>query len=344
MRRVAAAALGVTMGLSICTTSLVARADADSDAQDLFVRGRDLREKGDLAGAVTLFRKANSLAPNRLGSLRNVAECEEQLGHYASSRRAWLELKRQLLTNRDAKYETWSKDAEDAAARLLPKVAQLTLEVTVKRPDGEGPVMASQGQGGGVEITINGEALPLALAATTLDRDPGHFDIRVAGKDVEAPATQSLDLTAGASKTVKLRVVLKPPPPPDAPVFIEHMHPRRVAGFVTLGFGAASLIASSVTFALRQGALGDLETACPKYETQPCPRSASSAVSKGETMSTLTTVFLISGGVLAATGLTLVLASPDIKEPSAANPKPIAKTSLRLSPAWGGLMLDGGFP
>ena len=46
-------------------------ADADSDAQDLFVRGRDLRGKKDCAGAVDLFRKANGLAPQRLGSLRN---------------------------------------------------------------------------------------------------------------------------------------------------------------------------------------------------------------------------------------------------------------------------------
>lgn len=335
----------LALGVAVCATPSIAHADADADAQDLFVRGRDLREKGDPAGAATLFRKAYGLAPSRLGSLRNLAECEEQLGHFASARRAWLELGRALLTNRDPKYDTWAKDADDAAARLLPKVAQLTLEVFVKRVDGTGPVTAADGAKGSVEITINGEVLPIALAATRLDRDPGHFEIRVGGKDVEAPAAQSVDLVAGGSKTVKLVVVLKPPPPADVAPASEHMHPRRVAGFVTLGVGAASFITAGVTFALRSGALRDLEGKCPAYETKPCPREVSDIVSRGQTMSTLTTVFLISGGVLAATGLTLVLASPDVQEPAnkaGRTPRP-SRPSLQVTPGFGGVMLEGGF-
>lgn len=333
--------LPVSLGFAASTFAPVARADADSDAQDLFVRGRDLREKGDFAGAAALFRKANALAPARLGSLRNLAECEEQLGHFASSRRAWLELRRGLLTNKDPKYDPWAKDADDAAARLLPKVAQLTLDVIVQRVDGEGPVKPAER---GVEITINGETLPLSLAATTLDRDPGHYDIRVAGKDVETPAAQAIDLSAGATRSIKLRVVLKPPPV-DPVETTERMHPRRVAGFVTLGIGGATLIGSAVTFALRQGALSDLESACKNYETGPCPRTVESTVSKGKTMSTLTTVFLISGGVLAATGLTLVLASPDIQEPVRRNAMrmPSLRLTPSLSPSMGGLLFEGGF-
>ena len=55
-------------------------ADAESDAKDLFARGRELRNKGDCANASPLFYKAWRIFPSGLGNLRNYAECEEQLG------------------------------------------------------------------------------------------------------------------------------------------------------------------------------------------------------------------------------------------------------------------------
>jgi hypothetical protein len=97
-----------------------ARADTRSDAQDLFARGRELRLRGDCANAVPLFQRAFDLYPAGLGSLRNVAECEESLGHLASAREAWLDLGRALLANGDPKYRGWALDAEQGAERLRP--------------------------------------------------------------------------------------------------------------------------------------------------------------------------------------------------------------------------------
>jgi hypothetical protein len=98
--------LAVPVALGLVLYPCTSYADADADAQDLFVRARDLRAKNDCAGAVPLFRKANDLAPARLGSLRNVAECEETLGHFASARRAWLELGRGLLVTKETSKTT----------------------------------------------------------------------------------------------------------------------------------------------------------------------------------------------------------------------------------------------
>jgi hypothetical protein len=95
-----------------------ARADGLGEAQDLFARGRELRLRGDCANAVPLFRRAFDVYPAGLGGLRNLAECEESLGHLASARRAWLDLKRALLANRDPKYSGWVADAEQGAERL----------------------------------------------------------------------------------------------------------------------------------------------------------------------------------------------------------------------------------
>ncbi len=97
-----------------------ARADGLADGQALFARGRDLRLRGDCANAVPFFRRASEVYPAGLGSLRNLAECEESLGHLAPARRAWLDLGHALLSNHDPKYSGWALDAEQGAERLRP--------------------------------------------------------------------------------------------------------------------------------------------------------------------------------------------------------------------------------
>src|SRR5579872_5553668 len=93
------------VGLSL--TPRGARADAPSDARDLFDRARKIRGEGDCASAVALFREAYAVYPPGLGSLRNVAECEQALGHFALARRAWLDLGRAASTSTERKYEGW---------------------------------------------------------------------------------------------------------------------------------------------------------------------------------------------------------------------------------------------
>lgn len=324
---------------ALITVASPAHADADADAQDLFVRGRELRANAKCGEAVPLFRKANDLAPTRLGSLRNIAECEEQLSHYASARRAWLELGRGLLVTKDAtKYDGWSKDAQEAAARLKPMVAELRVDVVVVRRNGEGPAQP----GDGTTLTMNGEAVPVALYGTVLEKDPGKYTI-VAEAPNAAPVEQVVALTAGGSREVRMRVVLKGPAPavsdPPPPAYTTRTSPRRTVGYVGVGVGVASLAAAGVTLALRQGALSDLETACPGYATGPCPTSVASIVSRGEAMSTLTTVFGVAGAAIAATGLVLVLASPDERVPLGATPAP----RVAITPTPGGAELTWRF-
>lgn len=97
-----------------------ARADAQSDARELFDRARKIRLAGDCAGALPVFREAYDAYPAGLGSLRNVAECEQALGHVASARRAWLDLEHAASTTAEPKYQGWAQDAALAAAQLAP--------------------------------------------------------------------------------------------------------------------------------------------------------------------------------------------------------------------------------
>ncbi len=303
------------LGTAIVAPS-VARADPASDAKDLFARGRDLRAAGDCNGAVGLFRKASDLFPSGLGSLRNLAECEEQLGHFASSRRAWLDLKRSLVTEDAHKYEGWTQDADLAAARLAPKVARVTIDVNVVRPDG------SAADPRAIDVTLDGEPLAPALLGTALDRDPGRHVVRAAGARVHDPQQKVIDLAAGAASRVALRVVVTPDKVdpndvvPVAPAGSGASVPadddasraratRRTVGWIAVGVGGAALVGAGISLAFRQSALSDVNSACPR--DTGCNPSLQSTASRGQTATTLFDVLGPVGLVCVGGGLALVL-------------------------------------
>ena len=305
-------AFGMALGLATLGGATTARADAESDAKDLFARAKDMRTAGDCAGAVPLFRKAYKVYPTGLGSLRNMAECEEQLGHYASARRAWLDIKRALVTlPADTKYDGWDKDAETAAARLKPKVATVFVDVTLKSPAGEGPATEKSG----VEVIVNGENLGTNLVGAPLERDPGTYRVRVQAKYAQ-PVEGEVALGAGDTKHLTLHLVQVPPEKPaaDNVVEVDTGKGKRTAGIVLIGVGAAALIGSGITFLIRSGAKSDVEDKCPLHTN--CDLSLSDTVDKGKLMSTLTTILFPVGLVVAGTGVALFVWGNNSKEPA----------------------------
>ena len=303
-----------------------ASADPESDAKDLFQRARDLRSKNDCAGAVPLFRKAYKVYPNGLGSLRNVAECEETLGHYASARRAWLDIKRALVTIApDAKYDGWDKEAQDAAARLQPKVATVFVDVVVKSPQGEGPANEKTG----LEVFVNGENLGTNLVGTPLERDPGAYRIRVQAQHA-TPVEQEVALTAGDNKRVTLRLVQSPPEQP--PELVDTGKGKRTAGYVMLGVGGAALIGGVVTLLLRQGAISDVDDKCSTKTN--CDPSLQDTVDRGKLMSTLTSILIPVGALGVAAGVGFVVWGNNSKDaaPAGATASAARGSSLTVMP------------
>jgi len=326
--------VGAAVGLAALSAAPTARADAESDAKDLFARARDLRTKGDCAGAVPLFRKAYKVYPNGLGSLRNVAECEEQIGHYASSRRAWLDIKRALVTMaQDPKYDGWEKDAQDAAARLQPKIATVFVDVIVKSPQGEGPATEKSG----VEVFVNGENLGTNLVGTPLERDPGNYKVRVQAQ-YTSPVETEVALGAGDAKHVTLRLVQTPPATPAAGtpeqpgalIDVDTGKGKRTAGIVLIGVGAAALVGSGITFLVRAGAKSDLDDKCPSHTG--CSPDLQSTVDKGKLMSTLTSILFPVGLVAAGTGVGLFIWGSNSKETA---PPPASARNLTIVPGLG---------
>jgi hypothetical protein len=293
-----------------------------ASAKDLFERGRDLRGRGDCAGALPLFQKAYALYPLGLGSLRNIAVCEEALSRFASARDSWLELKRAVAANNDSKYAGWNEDADRAVSRLAPKVARLTTDLTVLSPGGDPTPDAP------VDVTIDGQPLARDRVGVAIEHDPGTYVVRASGAGVSAPDQQTILLAAGDNKRVALRVTASPPlasssPSADASApalavapSIDHQpsaSPMRTAGWIALGLGGAGLAGAVASFVVRESALSDLKESCPQYDSGPCAPSSRSTVlsdvNRGKTASTLLTVFGAVGVVGAITGVALVTSS-----------------------------------
>jgi hypothetical protein len=271
-----------------------ASADAESDAKDLFERGRQLRAAGDCAGASPLFEKAYALFPSALGPLRNAAECEESTGHWATARRSWLELKRAMITTHDPKYTGWDAEAEAAAKRLEPRVSHLMIDVST----GGHATNA-------LEVTVNGEVLEPTLVGTTLDRDPGSYVVRAhigAGEVAE----QKVDLVTGESRAVRLVVAPAGQPLPPQPKATSTRSAWTPIGWITVSLGAAALVGMGVAIGVRQDALSTLTAQCD-YTTTTCAPSLKPTVDRGNAASTATTVLAISGGLLAGLGVMMLI-------------------------------------
>ncbi|MEY4575690.1 MAG: hypothetical protein RL701_393, partial [Pseudomonadota bacterium] len=81
----------------------------------------------------------------------------------------------------------------------------------------------------------------------------------------------------------------------------------RTLGIVSLTVGVASLAAFGVTGVLALSERGKLDDHC---QDSRCPAQYESDIDRYNTLRTVSTVTLISGGVLAALGVTLLLAQP----------------------------------
>ena len=312
---------------ALCLAVLAALAPApvaaiNPDAQAFFAQGRQLRRDGDCDRAIVAFRHALESAPEGLGALRNIAECEEQLGRFASARIDWWVLRRAVLQSDDSRYAGWEKDAEAGYARLEATVGKLVVRL---RGDDLGRV----------KVTIDGQPLDPGLVGVELERDPGPHTIE-ASQGSAAPIVEKRTLAVGGREDVTLLIPSSrrgeaTPVPQGA---ASGGHAMRNAGVVLLSAGGLGAIGVVAAIAMRQSALSSIEQACPGYAMgQVCPASVGSDRDTGRAASALATVF---GGIaVVGIGVGIPLAVVGSQGSSA----PVAKAlpvALGVLPAGGG--------
>ncbi|WP_437574922.1 tetratricopeptide repeat protein [Sorangium sp. So ce887] len=277
-----------------------------------------LAEAHDCPRALPLFRQSQALYASR-GNLYNLALCEREIGQVASAWRHFKELLPQLEPS-DPRLPTTQQQLTDLEPRLPRLVVQL-----------------ADGAPAPSEVLLDRAAMPQASLGSELPVDPGdHVLVArwVDGRQAEA----RVSVAEGVRKDVRLEpppAAAAPPPdrvsdapqapspPPDAPP-LPASSARRTLAFVVGGVGVAALGGSFITGGLAIGAKGDLEKECP--DPSRCSDEGMSISSRGQTLTTTSTVLGAIGLAGIGAGLVLLLTAPE------------QRTSIALAPA----ILPGG--
>jgi hypothetical protein len=284
--------------LSALCASAGARAQDTRDpaaAEALFRQGRAASEQQDFTTACAKFRESNRLDP-AVGTVFNIADCEEKLGHLATSWTLFQEVVQRLppADNRRA-------IAEQRASKLEPRVPKLSIHLAhSERTD--------------ISVRRDGVSLGAASLDTALPVDPGDHVVVV-----EAPGTRAAEFRAHVAEgentqlAVAVGVALSASeqqsgsggaPPGVSPS--EHP-PNHTAAYVVGGVGVAGLITGAIAGVL---VLGKKSTVNSECSGKLCSQAGLDAANAGKTLGVVTTVGLITGVVGLGTGTYLFLSAP----------------------------------
>lgn len=295
------------IALALCAIAAPAAAQSAADketARTLMDQGNELRDKGDLKGALARFQGANDIMHVPTTALE-VAKTQAALGMLVEARDTLAQIISSVPTPHEpAQFHDARVEAEKLDASLDPRVPTVTVSVTGAK------------DGAPVSLSVDGVAVPAAVLGLPRRLDPGHHVLVATTSTQEGRA--EIDVAEGEKKDVAiaLATVAKPVPvvtpieheePPPAP----EPHRSYALPIVLFTIGGASLIAGGVTGAMVLADQSDLAQKCPNHV---CPPSQYGALDGASTLATVSTVTFIVGGVGVAAGVVALL----VGKPSAA--------------------------
>jgi hypothetical protein len=324
MRGAIAAAVGLTIGVS----ATAAHAGNEVAAEALFMEAKKLAAQGKYAEACPKFAESNRL-DRGAGTLIHLGDCYEKNKQTAS---AWAIYKEAASAAQALGRRDWEKLASQRAQTLEAKLARLTIKV-------DPPSYA-------LEVARDGEKVTRASWNVAIPVDIGTHTV-----DASAPGYKPYKTTATVKKDGEsVEVVVPPleaepaqtPPPakPDAQVTVKPPPPgadsgsgssQRTIGLVLGGVGVAGLAVGAVTGLMALGKSNDAKDACPA-DGGCANRDAVAASDDAKTFGLVSTIGFGAGAALAVGGAVLFFTAPSEK-----------KTSFRISPRAGGLVLGGTF-
>lgn len=280
-------ALGLTLGLSLSGGSAVAQSDPAA-AEALFRQGRAAADTGDFRTACEKFRESNRLDP-AIGTLFNIADCEEKLGRVATS---WTHF--QEVAQRLPPADERRGLATQRAAALEPRLPKLTIKLLGALPPG------AVVRRGDVELTTASFGAPLPV-------DPGEVVVSVdaPGREraefrVEMAERDSRELEISAGPELSQQTAEASPP---------------TLGYVLGGVGILGLGVGAITGFMTLSKKSTADDHCPDKR---CDAQGFDAAESGRTLGAVSTTGLVLGSLLLATGAYLVLSHDEGHAPSVA--------------------------
>lgn len=319
----------VTLGIPASAHAQRAAEDIAS-ARELYNEGIDLRDKGDLKGAVEKFRAAHALGNTPITGL-DLCRTYSALHQPVEAREACLSVARiDPIKNESERSKGARSDAASLAEAEKAKIAGLRIRV-IGSPAGVEPT-----------VVVDGVTVPAAALSASRAVNPGkHVVVASASGGPETNA--SVELRDGEIRDVEL--VVRPgeanrdaaqataptSPTPGAPPPKKKSHALATASFIVAG---VSGLVGVITGISAMNSESDLDPKCPN---KICGRSDWRDLDSARTTGTVSTVAFVVAGVGLGVGLVSILASGSSK--ASASTKSSPATSIRVQPVFG---LGGG--
>ncbi|MCA9642024.1 MAG: hypothetical protein H6718_15855 [Polyangiaceae bacterium] len=286
--------LWMLLGL-LATLGAASTASAQNDpaaAEALFQQGRAAADAGDFRTACEKFRESNRLDP-AVGTLLNIADCEEKLGRVAT---AWTHFQ-EVAQRLPATDERRALAAQRAAA-LEPRLPKLTIKVGEALPEGS-------------KVTRDGVELTQASFGAPLPVDPGDVVVKVEAPGHE-PNEFKLSIAEGEQKDLEISAG---DASSSASGSLSTDAGSPTLGYVLGGVGILGLVVGGVTGFMTLSKKSTADDHCPN---QRCDAEGYDAVESGRTLGTVSATGIIAGTVLLAAGAYLVLSHDEKDQPNVA--------------------------
>lgn len=343
-RRRSARALGLSLSLACALASASAHAQkAPSDreraaAREAATQGSEAFKAGKYVEAIDYFTRAEAIVHAPTHGLM-IARAHAAQGKLVLAREAYLKVTREEL---DAKASEAFKRAKADATRELkdlePRLAGLVVKVSPDKAEG-------------LEVTLDGQPVPLALVGIRQPADPGQRVVRVTAKGYRA-VERKVELKEGGSGEVSLTLERDAAPGPSTPapvggptrepVVAPEGPPARDSaassplvplGVASLAVGVAGLAVGGALVGLSAGKRGEADAKFGECGVG-CNGSRAAEVraldDEATTLGNASIGGFVGGGVLAGVGVVLLVLAP--KKKAVAR---VPGSSLELAPVAG---------
>jgi len=295
--------IAASRALVVLLACVPAIAHAQSpQASELFKEGRDLYKAGKYTEACDKFAHSQDMDP-QIGTLFNLAQCDEKIGKLASALAAYREV---VAKDTNAKRKA---AAAELQSHLEPRVPKLVVQIvkpppslvlTLDGPTGAKPIDANQP----TEIDL-GEYTVIARADGFRELS-AKVKIDTEGETKTIPV--SLALVHGETEVTTVKHSETPVPEGPAP---EHSR-RKTYAYAALGVGGAAAITGIVFGVIARGKWNDAQAVCggTTCPTQAQVDKAQALADDASSSGNLSTAFVLGGVALVATGVYLWVTAP----------------------------------
>ena len=323
-------ALCLLLGALLLTWSSTGLAQGDLDAnreqaRPIALEGFELFQAKKFNEAIAKLEEAERIfhAPTHL---LLIGKARRELGEKLTAYNTFIDILIEDIPNyAPEQFQKAKADAQVEADSLRAEIATVSITVT-------GAEMAQ------VTVRIDDRPIPSKRLAHPVAVTSGSHTVTAAADNAEA-VSQTIEAVDGESSDVELALTVAagsgdPSVPADEGSF-------PVLATITLALGGGALIAGGVTGVLTLSKASDIKNNC--VETV-CPAAEEDAADDAKLLGNVSTAMFVIGGVLAATGIVLLIVDP-FDDPSPATGEAAAEASasmgLRIGPT--GAALVGTF-